>query len=133
MFNLGFPTASRVAQHDNPGNFHDIIILRWTVDRAFRGSKGSFEWIVVVGDTIRTAREKRVGIEASKSSRLQCGKAARSAAGSNPRHEAHRVANVFYASKHWPEITASKLMPSWCGNWMDHYRIKAGRHITGRT
>jgi hypothetical protein len=29
MFNLGFPTALRVAQHDNPGDFHDPMILRW--------------------------------------------------------------------------------------------------------
>jgi hypothetical protein len=51
MFNLGFPTASRIAQHNNPGDFHDIMILRWRSLGRLAGSKVSFEWIIGVGGT----------------------------------------------------------------------------------
>jgi hypothetical protein len=71
MFNPGFPTASRVAQHDNLGYFHDVVILRWRWMGRLAGSKISFEWIVGVGD-IPIGREKRVGVD---SRRLQCVKA----------------------------------------------------------
>ena len=63
MFNPGFPTASRVAQHDNLGYFHDVMILRRRWMGRLAGSKISFEWIVGVGDTIPIGREKGVGVD----------------------------------------------------------------------
>jgi hypothetical protein len=67
MFNLGFPTASRVAQHNNPGDFHDIMILRWSLMGRVAGSMVSFKWIVGVGDTIPIGREERTGVDRRQS------------------------------------------------------------------
>jgi hypothetical protein len=95
------------------------MILRWRLLGRLAGSKVSFEWTIGVGDTIPIGREKHVNVD-RRQSQVACNaeRAARSAAGSNPRHQANRVGTL-NSSQDYLDLAR--------GKFPTHFRLFLGR------